>query len=42
MLTQLTKNVKKGQVRVKIKTTHGDMTFKLFEKDIPKIGRAHV
>ena len=36
MLTQLTKNVKKGQVRVKIKTTHGDMTFKLFEKDIPK------
>ena len=36
MLTQLTKNVKKGQIRVKIKTTHGDMTFKLFEKDIPK------
>ena len=36
MLTQLTKNVKKGQVRVKIKTTHGDMSFKLFEKDIPK------
>ena len=36
MLTQLTKNVKNGQVRVKIKTTHGDMTFKLFEKDIPK------
>ena len=36
MLTQLTKNVKKGQVGVKIKTTHGDMTFKLFEKDIPK------
>ena len=36
MLTQLTKNVKKGQVRVKIKTTHGDMSFKLFKKDIPK------
>ncbi|MGX7112618.1 peptidylprolyl isomerase [Gemella cuniculi] len=36
MLPQLTKEIKDGEIKVVIKTTLGDMTFKLFEKDIPK------
>ena len=36
MLPQLTKEILDGEIKVTIKTTHGDMTFKLFEKDIPK------
>ena len=36
MLPQLTKEILDGEIKVTIKTTHGDMAFKLFEKDIPK------
>ena len=36
MLSQLTKEILDGEIKVIIKTTHGDMAFKLFEKDIPK------
>lgn len=36
MLPQLTKEILDGEIKVIIKTTHGDMAFKLFEKDIPK------
>lgn len=36
MLPQLTKEILDGETKVTIKTTHGDMSFKLFEKDIPK------
>lgn len=36
MLPQLTKEINEGEVKVVIKTTLGDMTLKLFEKDIPK------
>lgn len=36
MLKQNTKEILDGEIKVVIKTTMGDMTFKLFEKDIPK------
>ena len=36
MLPQLTKEILDGEIKVTIKTTHGDMAFKLFEKGIPK------
>ena len=36
MLPQLTKEILDGEIKVIIKTTHGDMAFKLFEKDITK------
>lgn len=35
-LAQSTKNILDGEIKVTIKTTMGDMAFKLFEKDIPK------
>lgn len=35
-LKQLDKNILDGEIKVVIKTTMGDMTFKLFERDIPK------
>ena len=36
MLPQLTKEILDGEIKVIIKTTHGDMAFTLFEKYIPK------
>ena len=36
MLPQLTKEILDGEIKVVVKTTHGDLTLKLFEKDIPK------
>ena len=36
MLPQLTDKILDGEIKVTIKTTLGNMTFKLFERDIPK------
>ena len=36
MLPQLTKEILDGEIELTIKTNHGDMSFKLFEKAIPK------
>lgn len=35
-LKQTVKEIQDGEIKVVMKTTLGDMTFKLFEKDIPK------
>ena len=36
MLPQLTKEILEGEIELTIKTNQGDMSFKLFEKAIPK------
>ncbi|MDO4814464.1 MAG: peptidylprolyl isomerase [Gemella sp.] len=36
VLAQATKEIQAGEIKAVIKTNAGDMTFKLFEKDMPK------